>query len=214
MIASSFGVAHAVHYVGNMKLARTHLGSLLAISSILAGVTAVACSAPPPGAIGAADQDQTDGDDDGKLPTSSTSPTNPSNPNGGTQPTTNEPGTTPTPAPAPPGVDASTPPADAGQCSSTADAWACFDCCDAAHPGGWEVAAQAFDQCVCTQACASVCGSNYCAGGEPSDACIQCLDGSAQQCEAAVDAACAGNASCAAADACAAASQCETKPDQ
>lgn len=91
--------------------------------------------------------------------------------------------------------------------------FACFDCCDAAHPGGWEVAAKAFDDCVCQQVCAQACGSSYCAGGDPSAACVQCLD-DAQQCEQAADAACQGNANCAAADACAQASACDTKPEQ
>jgi hypothetical protein len=169
---------------------------------------AAACSAPPAGTIGSGEQNQNDGDK--KLPTSSTNPTNPSNTNSGNNPST--PSDT-TPAPAPDGGSTlQPPPPGGGACVAEADMFACFDCCDAAHPGGWEVAEQAWSDCVCQTACAQACGANFCTGGQPSSACIQCLD-DAVQCDDAADTACAANPSCAAADACAQASQCETKPE-
>jgi hypothetical protein len=205
-----------------MKLARSHLGSLIGILAILGGITAAACSSPPAGPIGGQGED----DDNGNG--SSTSPTQPSNNNNNATPgsqngtgngtgTGTGTGTTPTP----PSIDASTtppttpttPPASAATCGQKADMFACFDCCDAAHPGGWEVAAQAWDTCMCTQACAAACGSNFCAGGEPTEACFNCMDAD-QTGGAAADAACAANASCAAADACAQGAACDTKPEQ
>ena len=35
--------------------------------------------------------------------------------------------------------------------------FACFDCCDAANPGGWEVADQAWGDCICQTTCAQAC---------------------------------------------------------
>ena len=187
---------------------------MLGIFALTAGIMAVACSAPPAGPIGSGEQDQTD-DGDKKLPTSSSSPTNPAPSNNSTPGSTTDPAATPAPTPTPlpdGGVAPAPSPADQ-QCAAATDMWACFDCCDAAHPGGWEVAEQAFDDCVCQTACAQACGGNYCQGGQPSAACEQCLD-NAVQCDDAANTACAANANCAASDACAQASACETKPQQ
>jgi hypothetical protein len=195
-----------------MKAVLARTSSMLGIFALTAGILAVACSAPPAGSIGSGEQDQTD-DGDKKLPTSSTSPTNPAPSNDAPSPSTTDPAPAPaaTPAPVPDGGVTPVPsPADQ-QCAAAADMFACFDCCDAAHPGGWEVADQAWGDCVCQTACAQACGGNFCQGGQPSVACEQCLD-NAQQCDQAADAACAADANCAASRACEQASACETKP--
>jgi hypothetical protein len=205
-------MAHAVQSLENMKSVLARGTSLLGILVLAGGVMAAACSAPPAGRVGSDDQDQTE--DDGKLPATSKNPTEPSNTtNNNAAPSTPTPSTTtPAPTPSPEGGTTPAPVPGTGQCAAAADMFACFDCCDAAHPGGWEVADQAWGDCICQTACAQACGGNFCQGGQPSAACEQCLD-TAQQCDAAADAACAANANCAAANACAQSSQCETKPD-
>jgi hypothetical protein len=196
-----------------MKAVLARTSSMLGIFALAAGIMAVACSAPPAGSIGSGEQDQTD-DGDNTLPASSTSSTNPPPSNNALPGSSADPAPAPAPAPTPVPDGGVTPvpsPADQ-QCAAAADMFACFDCCDAAHPGGWEVAAQAFDDCVCQTACAQACGGNYCQGGQPSSACEQCLD-NALQCDDAANTACAADANCAASSACEQASACETKPE-
>ena len=205
-------MAHGVQSLENMKSVPSRTYSMLGILALVGGVTAVACSAPPAGSIGSDDQDQTAGDDK-KLPTSSSSPTNPapSQNNAPSNDTSPSPSPTP-PAPTPDGGTTPVTPSPADQqCAASQDMFACFDCCDAAHPGGWEAADQAWGTCVCTQVCAQACGNNFCAGGQPSAACEQCLD-NAQQCDDAANTACAADPNCAAADACSQAAACESKP--
>lgn len=175
---------------------------------------AAACSAPPAGSIGGGEQDQND-DGDKQLPTSSTSPTDPakSNNNNNATPTPTPPsgpsGTTPTPSAEAGATPPTTPPAP-NTCGAAADFIACIDCCDQASPGGFEVDAKAWDDCICQTACAQACGGSYCNGGEPSAACEQCMDG-AKQCDQAAATACQASAGCAAAMACVQNSQCEAK---
>lgn len=120
-------------------------------------------------------------------------------PTGETNPTEPAPGPTP-------------PPGDPGACASTTDANACFECCDQQNPGGIDAFFQAADACACDSpgVCKAECGSSYCAGQEPTQACLQCLGG-AQQCLTAGEQACQANAACAAVLACEQQSQCEAK---
>lgn len=99
-----------------------------------------------------------------------------------------------------------------GACSAEATADACFDCCDTKNPGGLEVDGQAFGQCACESpgVCAQACGSSYCAGNQPTQACSTCLQ-NATQCETAAETACNANAACKAAIACIQQSGCAQK---
>lgn len=197
-----------------MKAVFARVGSMMGLFTFVAGVAAVACSAPPAGTIGGDQGASSSGGSSSGNGTASL-PNTPANNNNGTPPSSQPNDTTP-PTSTPTQTDAGSPtpttPTTPNACAAEPDIWACFDCCDAAHPGGWEVAAKAFDDCVCQTVCAAACGSSYCAGNEPSGACIQCLD-TAQQCDDAATTACNADASCSGASTCAAASQCEMKPD-
>jgi hypothetical protein len=113
------------------------------------------------------------------------------------------------------GSDQTTPPpsGDPGQCSASTSADACYECCDAAHPGAIDVWYDAADACACQSpgVCAAQCGSDYCQGGQPSAACADCLD-NAVQCLDAGDQACKADPGCAAVLACEDASLCDSKP--
>lgn len=100
-------------------------------------------------------------------------------------------------------------PEPAKDCSSSANADACYQCCDPTN--AVEPAMQAFGECACATpgVCASACGTTFCAGQAPNAACEACLNG-ATQCETAADAAC--GAACKAAVACEEASKCFEKP--
>jgi len=115
--------------------------------------------------------------------------------------------------PAAPATPTTPAPAGNGQCAGQQTADACFQCCDTASPGGFDVDSQAFGQCVCETpgTCAAACATSFCAGGPPTAACEQCLNG-ATQCEAQAEAACNANAACAAAFACSDSSGCNAKP--
>lgn len=126
-------------------------------------------------------------------------------------------GTTDDPAaPADPAADPAAPGTPAptnGQCSAQPSFDACFSCCDQAFPGGFEVDANAFGQCACESpgVCVSVCAGNYCAGGQATPACEQCL-ATATQCNTAAETACNANASCKGVFTCVDSSGCEAKP--
>lgn len=187
------------------------VGSMFGIFALTTGLMAAACSAPPAGGLGTDEQDQTDDDNGGRLPTSSTSSTEPKPGTTNDAPANTQTPPSSTPAPTP---DASAPPVTPpppDQCNATADWMSCIDCCDQANPGGFEVDGQAWDDCICQTACAQECGGSYCNGGDPSFACEQCMQ-NAQQCDQAADTACQANAACAAAIACIQSSQCESKP--
>lgn len=114
-------------------------------------------------------------------------------------------------APATPGTPG-TPAPGTGQCAASAGAEQCFQCCDAAFPGGLDVDAQAYGQCVCEApgVCAQQCATSYCAGQQPTAACEQCLN-AATQCEQAAETACNANANCKGAFTCIESSGCEQK---
>jgi hypothetical protein len=104
-------------------------------------------------------------------------------------------------------------PAGGGECASSADIDACYDCCITPHEAGYDVADQAFGDCACASpgVCAAQCATSYCAGQEPTAACEACLD-AATQCDQAADTACAGNADCQAITTCIQSSACDSKP--
>lgn len=113
--------------------------------------------------------------------------------------------------PAAPGTPA--PGAGTGQCSAQASSDACFQCCDQASPGGFEVDAQAFGQCACESpgVCAQACAGSFCAGSQATPACQQCL-ATATQCNTTAEAACNASASCKGVFSCVDSSGCEQKP--
>jgi hypothetical protein len=100
-----------------------------------------------------------------------------------------------------------------GPCSASASFDACLQCCDQAAPGGFDFESNAFGQCACGSpgVCAQACAGTFCAGGQATAACEQCLT-AATQCNTAAEAACNANASCTAAFTCYDASGCELKP--
>lgn len=102
-----------------------------------------------------------------------------------------------------------------GQCSASTTFDACFQCCDQAFPGGFEVDAQAFGKCACEApgVCAQACAGSFCAGGQATPACEQCLN-TATQCNTAAETACNANASCKGVFTCVDTSGCETKQKQ
>lgn len=100
----------------------------------------------------------------------------------------------------------------AGQCSAETTVDACYECCVGSDPAALDPGFEAFGRCACESpgVCAQQCGSSFCSGAEPSEACLQCLDGAAQ-CEQAADAACSANAACKAAYQCVESSGCDGK---
>lgn len=112
-------------------------------------------------------------------------------------------------APTPPG----TPAPGTGQCGAQQSFDTCMQCCDQAAPGGFDVDAQAFGQCVCEApgTCAAACGGSFCAGAQATPACEQCLE-AATQCHTQAETVCNANAACNAAFACYDSSGCEAKP--
>lgn len=117
--------------------------------------------------------------------------------------------------PATPGDAAATPaPAGGGQCAAQQTFDTCMQCCDQAFPGGFEVDAQAFGQCACESPgpCAQACAGSFCAGGQATPACEQCLAVNAAQCNTTAEAACNANAACKGVFTCYDTSGCEAKP--
>lgn len=169
---------------------------------------AVACSsAPPPGdppLSGELNQNRGTGNKTGNDTSSSSSSSGGTNKGTDQSTDPNEPAD-----PAQPGDPAPT----GGACSNEQTADACFQCCDTKNPGGLDVDGQAFGQCACETpgVCAQACGSSYCAGQEPTQACVTCLQ-NATQCETAAETACNANAACKAALTCIQQSGCEQKP--
>ncbi|MBX3185728.1 MAG: hypothetical protein KF819_01885 [Labilithrix sp.] len=105
------------------------------------------------------------------------------------------------------------PPSD---CRAEPSAAACHVCCLDANPAAAALERAAFRTCACgapSGGCRASCGADYCAGaGEPSAACLTCIDGMRATCEAVITSICASNAACAALDACVAESACNAKP--
>ncbi len=180
--------------------------SALSLAAALAVTTAsfvVACSsAPPPGDPALAGEvNQNKGTNNGNKTPSSKDKSGDQGPSSDTDP--NEPADPQDPGdPAPTG----------GACSAEQTADACFQCCDTKNPGGLDVDGQAFGECACESpgVCAQACGSTYCAGQEPNQACINCLQ-NATQCETAAETACNASAACKAAVACIEQSGCDQK---
>lgn len=175
--------------------------SVLIAVTFLLGTTAIAaCSAQPTytgGTTSSSKKSSDDSDDESDTPTKKDSSSNNSS-SSNTDPTPSGTASTPEPAPtttAPPNV---TPP----QCQGQQDPEACFDCCTNNNPQATAVGDKAWQQCACTGACGSVCGNNFCQGGQPSWQCEQCLDQTAQQCDQQADAACMADPTCAAAQQC------------
>lgn len=170
--------------------------------ALLAGgaLLATACSAPTLEPSSAKQGVTDDEDDDGSTVSKNTNDGTTTD----TTPSTPAPGTDQTPqTPADP-----TP--SGGQCSSSADAMSCFECCD---PNGTATAAadEAWGRCVCQTpgVCASACGTSFCRGSQPTAACEQCLENSTAQCDQVAEQAC--DATCQAAIACFDSSACYDK---
>ncbi len=188
-----------------MILARSRSALTFAAALIVSTASfAVACSsAPPPGdppLSGEVNQNKTPGN---KSSSSSSSSSGGSTKDTEESTDPNEPADPQDPAdPAPTG----------GACSGEATADACFQCCDTKNPGGLDVDGQAFGECACETpgVCAQACGSSYCAGQQPTQACATCLQ-NATQCETAAETACNANAACKAAIACIESSGCDQK---
>jgi hypothetical protein len=116
------------------------------------------------------------------------------------------------PAPATPATPTAPAPTN-GQCAAQQTFDTCMQCCDTAFPGGFEVDAQAFGQCACVSpgVCAQACAGSFCAGGQATAACEQCLV-TATQCETVAEQTCNANASCSGVFTCLDSSGCEAKP--
>lgn len=183
------------------------------IALTLVAVALVACSsAPPPDGTplqgevnpsGTKKKKTTETNSDSEGTTAGTTTNQDSNdPADQDDPTT--PGTPVTPG---------TPTAPTGQCAASQSFDQCAACCDQAFPGGFEVDAQAFGQCVCESpgTCAAVCGTSFCAGAQATPACEQCL-ATATQCQTQTETVCNANAACKGAFACYDSSGCEAKP--
>lgn len=179
------------------------------IAFTLVALALVACSSAPP-----------DSPLQGEV-----SPTTPKKKNGNSTSTNNNDsegqnlnsGTTPGANPSDPAAPANpapaTPTPGTGQCSAQTTFDTCAQCCDQAFPGGFDVDAQAFGQCACEApgVCAQACAGSFCAGGQATPACEQCL-ASATQCQQVAETTCNANASCAGAFTCFDSSGCEAKP--
>jgi hypothetical protein len=106
-----------------------------------------------------------------------------------------------------------TPDTGAGTCSRAQGVDACYDCCDALHPGGEDTYFQAFFDCACQPSvCGDECGSTACSRNGPNpvdgDACDTCLD-QADACYDEANTACDANAACVAGSQCIVDSQCD-----
>lgn len=106
-----------------------------------------------------------------------------------------------------------TPTPGTGQCAGQQTFDTCAQCCDQAFPGGFDVDSQAFGQCACESpgVCAQACAGSFCAGGQATPACEQCLS-TAAQCQQIAETTCNANASCAGAFTCFDSSGCQAKP--
>lgn len=137
----------------------------------------------------------TTGDSEGQDLNSGATPADPSNP-----------------APANPAAPATTTPGT-GQCAAQPTFDTCAQCCDQAFPGGFDLDSQAFGQCACEApgVCAQACAGSFCAGGQATPACEQCL-ATATQCQIVAETTCNANASCAGAFTCFDSSGCDAKP--
>lgn len=112
-------------------------------------------------------------------------------------------GTTP-PSTTPPSM----PPPASANCSGSATADACFDCCNTASGGELAKADDAFGKCACGGGqCTSACNADFCTGAAPSAACESCLTAT---CEPAANAVCT-SAACKAGQQCMQASACAQK---
>lgn len=102
-------------------------------------------------------------------------------------------------------------------CSIGEGVEACFECCEANHPGGAQPYDEALRTCLCAAtACATACAASVCASDptDPTegDACWTCID-DAVECEAKAEAACDASAACTALAECIVASGCEPAVD-
>ena len=187
-----------------MQISRSH------IAFTLVALALAACSSAPP-----------DSPLQGEV-----SPTTPKKKNGNSTSNTNNdsegqdlnsgatPGANPSDpaAPANPAAPA-TPTPGTGQCAAQQTFDTCAQCCDQAFPGGFDIDSQAFGQCACEApgTCAQACAGSFCAGGQATPACEQCL-ANATQCQQIAETTCNANASCAGAFTCFDSSGCEAKP--
>ena len=178
------------------------------VVTLVFAASAFACSSAPPDSTLASDinGNNANGSSGNTVPKKTTGTTS----TGGSNTAAPAP-TTPTPAPtvAPDGGVPTPVPVGNGQCASSLDLSSCLDCCDPQNALALDD--DAWDQCVCTSACAAQCGNNFCAGGPPTAACQQCLQADTA-CGQQADAACNANAACAAALACVQSSSCDAKP--
>ncbi|MBX3208150.1 MAG: hypothetical protein KF764_24095 [Labilithrix sp.] len=110
-----------------------------------------------------------------------------------------------------------TPPVQAGTCSASQGAEACFACCEEKNPNGAQVYDQAMHTCLCApSACATECAETECAAQPvepaPGDDCATCID-DATECAQAAETACAASAACGGLADCIEASGCEPEAD-
>jgi hypothetical protein len=177
------------------------------IAYLFVAFALVACSSAPPDSpldgevspsASSKKKKPTTNDDSETLNSGATQTTDPTNPSA--------------PAPATPATP-TTPAPTTGQCAAQQTFDTCMQCCDQSFPGGFDIDAQAFGQCACVSpgVCAQACAGNFCAGGQATPACEQCL-AAAVQCETVAEQTCNANASCSGAFTCYDSSACEAKP--
>ncbi len=173
------------------------LGLALTLSFV-----AIACSAPTiPSDLGSGDDGTNPSESlatkkkpTTKKPTTASDNGSTGTPSGTTPPKATSSGTMPPPA--------------AANCSGSATADACFDCCNTASGGELAKADDAVGQCACGGGqCTSACGADFCTGAAPSAACESCLTAT---CEPAANAVCTSTA-CKAGQQCMQASACNQK---
>ena len=105
-------------------------------------------------------------------------------------------------------------------CSAKADAFSCFDCCDAQAGQTDFDGDKIWNDCACGApgACKTACAATYCkapfgqASPEEGDACDKCLIAQNDACGKVVEDACAKDATCAKATACYDEAKCNDKP--
>ena len=102
-------------------------------------------------------------------------------------------------------------------CSISQGIDACYECCEANHPGGAEPYDETLRTCLCAaSACATECAESVCATTPTDpvegDACSTCIN-DAVDCEAKAGAACDASAACTALAECIDASGCEPAVD-
>ncbi len=187
---------------------------IFGLSSLTVAFAVAACSAPEPSpAPELGESNVTKKNPTKKTPSSSNKNDDDDDDGTNTGNTGNTGGTSP-PPPSGGGTDAGTTTPPANACGVEQTAPACYDCCEKQNPQGYSELLAAFRSCACSNiagACLAECGNSYCAGGQPTALCAQCLDNSGT-CQKQADDTCAASVTCAKLFACDDASKCATKP--